>query len=119
MNPDKIFSSIYQDVYRIHSGVLVLVNKFSTVKFPVFGVKIKRYYNSKYLRVLDEDYKDSITGKIYPKGTVLYNDCPVRIVERPMWLYELKLSSGACVGNSKDFKQFADIIENIVNGKYD
>lgn len=116
INHEKIFSSIYQDVYRISAGVIFLVNKFSCIRTPVVG-KVKKYKGSKYLRVLTEDCEDITLGKKYPKGTVLYNDFPVHLVERPLWTYELKLCSGACMGSDKDFTQFTSIIEDIISGK--
>lgn len=98
--------------------MIFLVNKFSCIRTPVVG-KVKKYNSSKYLQVLTEDCEDITLGKKYPKGTVLYNDFPVHLVERPLWTYELKLCSGACMGSDKDFKQFVKCIEKIIGGEYD
>lgn len=119
MTADKIYSSVYQDVYRIHTGVIFLVNKFTQVYYSLKDVPNKRYYNSEYLRILTDNAINEATGEIYRIGTVIYEGFPIRLAEKNMWSYELKLCSGACVGRAKEFRQLTEIMNDIIEGKYD
>lgn len=105
MKTEKIFSSIYQDVYRLFYGVLLLVNKFNTVGCDASNFKTKQYYPSKYLRVLKEDAIDPITRAKFPKGTIMYEGKPVRLVNQEKWVYELKISGGVCVGTADEMRE--------------
>ena len=105
MTADKIYSSVYQDVYRIHTGVIFLVNKFTQVYYSLKDVPNKRYYNSEYLRILTDN--------------AINEGFPIRLAEKNMWSYELKLCSGACVGGAKEFRQLTEIMNDIIEGKYD
>lgn len=119
MTANKIYSSVYQDVYRIHTGVIFLVNKFTQVYYSLKDVPNKRYYNSEYLRILTDNAINEATGEIYRIGTVIYEGFPIRLAEKNMWSYELKLCSGACVGGAKEFRQLTEIMNDIIEGKYD
>lgn len=118
MTADKIYSSVYQDVYRIHAGVIFLVNKFTRVYYSLKDFPNKKYHNSNYLCVLTEDVLNEATGEIYKTGTVLYEGFPVKLAEKGVWSYELKLCSGACVGGAREFKQLTEIINDIIGDKY-
>ena len=114
MQPEKIFSSVYQDVYRLHYGVIFLVNKFATIQYSLKEFKNKRYYDSEYLRVLTEDAVIPVINKKCPAGTVLYNYFPVRLIDKSQWTYELKLSSGCCYGTAKNILELTEEIDKIV-----
>ena len=79
----------YQDVYRIVDGVLLIVNKFKRIiydedkYFRVYASKAKlKSYNKgcqKWLKVLKEDYYDAYSNITVLKGTVLYQDYPIKL----------------------------------------
>lgn len=110
MEVEQIYSSVYQDVYRFSTGVVLLVNKFNTYACNSKGFKTKRYYSSNYLKVLQEDNQDPVTGTKFKKGTVMYEGKPVRLVNQERWTYELKIAGGVCVGNADQMKQLANNI---------
>ena len=88
----------YQDVYRIVDGVLLIVNKFKRIIYDedkYFRVsfskaKLKSYNKGcqKWLKVLKEDYYDAYSNITVPKGTVLYQDYPIKLSN--VYKYEVK-----------------------------
>ncbi len=88
----------YQDVYRIVDGVLLIVNKFKRIIYDedkYFRVsfskaKLKSYNKGcqKWLKVLKEDYYDEYSNISVPKGTVLYQDYPIKLSN--VYKYEVK-----------------------------
>lgn len=111
----------YQDVYRIVDGVLLIVNKFKRIIYDedkYFGVsfskaKFKSYNKDcqKWLKVLKEDYHDEYSNITVPKGTVLYQDYPVELINKPEnYIYEIKTTGNAFSG---DYSEVMDMINNI------
>lgn len=111
----------YQDVYRIVDGVLLIVNKFKRIIYnedKYFRVsfskaKFKSYDKGcqKWLKVLKEDYHDEYSNISVPKGTVLYQDCPVELTIKPEnYIYKIKTTGDAFGG---DYSKVMNMITNI------
>lgn len=111
----------YQDVYRIVDGVLLIVNKFKRIIYDedkYFRVsfskaKFKSYDKGcqKWLKVLKEDYHDEYSNISVPKGTVLYQDCPVELTIKPEnYIYKIKTTGDAFGG---DYSKVMNMIMNI------
>jgi len=112
MKPEKIYSSVYQDVYRIVKGVMLVVNKFTSIRYSFKDYATRRYYDSEYLRVLEEDV--NIDGIVYSAGTILYEYSPIRLADKQNWTYELKVSGGCCYGTAKDILSLTEELDKIV-----
>ena len=117
MTTEKIFTSIYQDVYRLHYGVVFIVNKFTSIKYSLKDYSTKQYYGTEYLRMLTEPAVNHLTGDKYDVGTVLYEYCPVRLAEKNQWTYELKIGRGCCYGSAKDMRKLMREMEKIISGR--
>ena len=109
----------YQDLYRISDGVLLVINKFTRIEYPndkYFSIyrsdaKYKTYHKGcqKSLKELTEDYHNKYKNIVVPKGTVIYEDYPVKATDNKLsWRYEAK-TTGSCLGG--DF----DIVENMLS----
>ena len=116
--------SDYQNVYRIMDGVLLVVDKFEYISFEndqypsVYRRDNKRIWK-KYthgcesgLVELVVKYKKEYMGWEIPKGTVLYNGRPVRIVPRDKWKYKIKTTGSMCSGS---FAQMDCVLEEIIS----
>ena len=60
---EKIFTSIYQDVYRLSPGVLILVNKFETYG-SLADFDMRPYAKSEYLKEITEDQVDDFESNV-------------------------------------------------------
>lgn len=109
----------YQDLYRISDGVLLVINKFIRIEYQndkYFSIhrsdaKYKSYYKGcqKLLKELIEDYHDKYKNIVVPKGTVIYENYPVKPTNNKLgWTYEVK-TTGSCLGG--DF----DSVENMLS----
>ena len=105
--------SDYQDIYRVTHGVLLVINKFKCITdshgYPHsigHSVKSKSYSNDcqKELKVLVHDYYDEYRNVSYKAGQVIYDGCPVKLVDRDEWEYQVKTTGTALSG------EFGDII---------
>lgn len=114
----------YQDVYRIVDGVLLIVNKFKRIIYnedKCFRVsfskaKFKSYNKGcqKWLKVLKEDYHDEYSNISVPKGTVLYQDCPVELSN--VYKYEVKTTGTFFSGDYSRVKSIIDDICEVMDG---
>ena len=107
----------YQDVYRVTSGVLLIVNKFQYMfeqRSPVdySGRKRKIFHkNTKDLFINQEDKIDYYDNFI-PKGTVLYHNYPViETNDNSKWTYEVKTTGSALSG---DFNMIERLLSSIL-----
>lgn len=113
----------YQDVYRIVDGVLLIVNKFKRIIYnedEYFRVsfsnsKVKSYNKGcqKWLKVLKEDYHDEYSNISVPKGTVLYQDYPVKLSN--VYKYEVKTTGTSFGGNYSTVKSIINDICEVMN----
>lgn len=114
----------YQDVYRIVDGVLLIVNKFKRIiydedkHFRVYISKAKlKSYNKgcqKWLKVLKEDYYDAYSNITVPKGTVLYQNYPIKLSN--IYKYEVKTTGTSFSGNYSTVKSIINNIREIMDG---
>ena len=107
---EVLAKTVYQDLYRVTDGVLLVVNKFVPIEyengkyFTVYRGKVKQgKYNEgcqDWLKVLKEDYYDEYRSITVPKGTVTYIDRPVISTNNQSdWKYEVKTTGSALSGN--------------------
>ena len=115
MATEKVYTSIYQDVYRICPGVMLLVDKFVQINYPLDKYKQKKYFESPYLKKLDEPVVNEVTGDKYKRGTVLYENKPLKLVNRLQWKYEIKISNWCCIGTRGQMKRMFREIEKIMD----
>lgn len=112
---ETLFKSEYQDVYRIKSGVLLVINKFKIVSNDFISIYSKnRPYNkySKDLRILTADYYYSPTQKTYKAGQVTYNSYPVKLINNKReWNFQIKTTGDAFSGT---FEEITFLIKNIL-----
>lgn len=113
----------YQDLYRISDGVLLVINKFTTIEYPsqnpfiyiyLHDVKHKTYHKGcqNSLKELTEDYYNWCKNIIIPKGTIIYNNYPVKSTnDKSKWTYEVK-TTGSCLGGS--FNTVEDMLNTIL-----
>lgn len=117
----------YQDVYRIVDGVLLIVNKFKRIIYDddeYFRVsfsesKVKSYNKGcqKWLKVLKEDYCDAYSNITVPKGTVLYQDYPIKSTKNPEnYAYEIKTTSNAFGGSYSEVMDMIKSIREVMDG---
>lgn len=114
----------YQDVYRIVDCVLLIVNKFKRIIYnedEYFRVsfsksKVKSYNKGcqKWLKVLKEDYHDEYSNISVPKGTVLYQDYPVKLSN--IYKYEVKTTGTSFSGNYSTVKSIINDIREVMDG---
>lgn len=114
----------YQDVYRIVDGVLLIVNKFKRIIYDedkYFRVsfsesKVKSYNKGcqKWLKILKEDYCDAYSNITVPKGTVLYQDCPIELSN--VYRYEVKTTGISFSGNYSTVKSIINDICEVMDG---
>lgn len=97
-------------MYRLFSGVLMLVNKFNTISCDSSEFKTKQYYPSNYLKILKEDAVDPITRMKFPKGTIMYEGKPIKLVNQEKWTYELKIAGGVCCGKAEEMQELGSKI---------
>lgn len=118
-----IVKTEYQDVYRITNGVLLVVNKFKPICYNrtvvLFRAKVKSYNKGcqKELKVLKEDYcddYDSFSVITISKGTVVYRDRPVEIVDKSEWNYQIKTTGEAFSGNLNNILKLINDISEII-----
>lgn len=116
--------SDYQNVYRIMDGVLLVVDKFEGISFEndqypsVYRKDNKRIWK-KYahgcesgLVELVVKYKNKYSEWELPKGTVLYNNRPVKIVPKVKWKYKIKTTGSMFSGG---FTQINCALEEIIS----
>ena len=116
----------YQDVYRIVDGVLLIVNKFKRIIYDedkYFRVsfsesKVKSYNKGcqKWLKVLKEDYHDEYSNISVPKGTVLYQDYPVKLSN--IYKYEVKTTGTSFSGNYSTVKSIINDIREVMDDNW-
>lgn len=119
---ERIFKSEYQDVYRIKDGVLLLVNKYEH-NYNIYPWTIhqdsKPYLGSKYLKILISNYEheDYTCGKIWrvPKGMILADCRPVKLVNKNKWKYEIKTTGNAFSGDKQEIIKYFNEIVSIIN----
>lgn len=114
----------YQDVYRIVDGVLLIVNKFKRIiydedkyfRVSFSKVKLKSYNKGcqKWLKVLKEDYYDAYSNITVPKGTVLYQDYPIKLSN--VYKYEVKTIGTSFSGNYSTVKSIINDIYEVMDG---
>lgn len=113
----------YQDVYRVKDGVLLVINKFKPICYDrtvvLFRPKVKLYnkWCQKELKVLKEDYcddYDSFSVITISKGTVVYRDRPVEIVDKSEWNYQIKTTGESFIGNSNYILKLINDISEII-----
>ena len=116
---EVICQTEYQDVYRVKSGVLLVVNKFKIIvnengsrDFISAYSKNRPYHkHSKDLRVLTADYYYSPTNKTYKAGQVVYGGYPVELVDnKEEWNFQIKTTGDALSGT---FGEIALLLTNI------
>lgn len=114
-----IVKTEYQDVYRITNGVLLVVNKFKPICYNrtvvLFRAKVKSYNKGcqKELKVLKEDY-DSFSEITIPRGTIIYHDKPVEIVDKEHYTYQIKTTGESFSGNSNYILKLINDISEII-----
>lgn len=114
----------YQDVYRIVDGVLLIINKFKRIiydedeYFRVYTSKAKlKSYNKgcqKWLKVLKEDYYDAYSNITVLKGTVLYQNYPIKLSN--VYKYEVKTTGTSFSGNYSTVKSIINDIREVMDG---
>lgn len=109
----------YQDLYRITDGVLLVVNKFEYVLFNgyrpnIYHAKQKTYNTGcqNCLKELKKDFYYAYLDVIFPKGTVLYNHHPVKLVDKHEWEYQIKTTSDCFSG---DMDRILKLLNEIIN----
>ena len=119
---EVLAKTVYQDLYRVTDGVLLVVNKFVPIEyenekyFTVHrrGVKQRKYNKGcqDWLKVLKEDYYDEYRNITVPKGTVTYIDRPVVPTDNQSdWKYEVKTTGNALSG---DFDMIKMLLSSIL-----
>lgn len=124
MHMEIVCQTEYQDIYRIKSSVLLVVNKF---KYVTNSKGLKCYlcslnrFNSrlyadkcqKYLKILTKPYpfiSTSTEREFVPTGTVVYGGFLVEKAEQKDWCYQLKTSGEAFSGNYDEFTALINMI---------
>lgn len=124
-----VVQSDYQDIYRISDGVLLVINKFNTMKIE--GVKYPSVHrtdksNSRIykkgcqngLKKLIKEYKHEESWCdpewSIPIGSVLYHDVPVEIVPENEWEYQIKTTGEMFKGNSYKMNELLNSILQII-----
>ena len=116
----------YQDVYRVTDGVLLVVNKFVPIQYNgqniyLYGCDIKAGKYDKgcqdCLKVLKNDFVYYSTT--IPKGTVLYNKCPVKATTDELeFQYQIKTTGDSFSGDAHVMENMlSDILYRIRQGK--
>ena len=108
----------YQDLYRITDGVLLVVNKFKPIYYgedkyvSLYDPKVKSYNKGcqKRLKILKEDYYKQYDDITVPKGTVLYYERPVELVDKSEWNYQIKTTGESLSG---DFDEVTELLKSI------
>lgn len=115
----------YQDIYRLKYGVLLVVDKFKTDE------KYKnKYFYSRYIKcgqyhkntqnglvVTKEDYYDTYSNTMLPKGTIMFCDIPVISCDNEDYFYKIKTTGDSFSGDMIGFKEILDSINKIANNK--
>lgn len=109
----------YQDLYRITDGVLLVVNKFKPIDYGedkyvlLYDPKVKSYNKGcqKRLKILKEDYYKQYDDITVPKGTVLYYERPVELVDKSEWNYQIKTTGESLSG---DFDEVTELLTSII-----
>lgn len=109
----------YQDLYRITDGVLLVVNKFKPIYYgeykyvSLYDPKVKSYNKGcqKRLKILKEDYYKQYDDITVPKGTVLYYERPVELVDKSEWNYQIKTTGESLSG---DFDEVTELLTSII-----
>ena len=124
--------SDYQDIYRISDGVLLVINKFKTMKikdveYPSVHrtdksnsrIYIKGCQNG--LKKLIKEYKHEASWCepewSVPIGTVVYHNVPVEIVPEDEWEYQIKTTGEMFSGNLKRITELINELLMIINGE--
>ena len=101
----------YQDVYRVKSGVLLVINKFRIITdkdgrrdfISVYSKNRPYHSQCKDLRVLTEDYYYYPTKRTYKAGQVVYGGYPVEIIDnKKEWSFQIKTTGDALSGTFED-----------------
>ena len=126
---ETVCQSEYQDVYRIKSYVILVVNKFQAVfnennrplTLNIYTRTSKRIYKkyadgSKDLQVLKVDYKD-FNDYTIPKGTVIYHGTAVKsTTDMDKWNFQIKTSGEAFSGDKETVTKYLETIQQIIDG---
>jgi hypothetical protein len=108
-----------QDVWRVKSGLLVVINKYESIGSWLSGkTKTKVIRGCKNLKELKEDYTDSYYKTTYPKGTLLLGSTPVKAITGVRdFRVEVKSSGGTIEGGIGDIQDVMNDID-IILAKY-
>ena len=114
---EVVCKSDYQDIYRVSSGVLLVVNKFKYDNRIRANLKYsKRYANGceEQLRSMIYGTYDFYYGKKWEAGQVFYYGSPVELVEKKDWQYQIKTSGTSFSGNSNEMLSMIDDIKKTI-----
>lgn len=79
----------------------------------MFDPKVKSYNKGcqKRLKILKEDYYKQYDDITVPKGTVLYYERPVELVDKSEWNYQIKTTGELLSG---DFDEVTELLTSII-----
>lgn len=111
---------VYQDIYRIQYGTLLIVNKFvypdrSWISESLYKKKVSKVQGIAKCFITKEDLTDPYDKIIYPAGTIILNGSiiiPTRD-NKKYWI-ELKMSGGAFAGSIKEYDDFKKKIDEVL-----
>lgn len=118
-----VCQSDYQDIYRIKSGVLFVINKFEfcrdengNVHYIGHSMKRKEYAKGcqDILRILTEDFYDDYYDESYSAGQVTYGGAPVKLVPKDKWQYQIKTTGDLFSGNKEELIDYINEISKII-----
>ena len=119
---ETVFTSEYQDIYRLKKGVLFFVNKFDhasgkngTYDF-VGSSHAKRYSSVRYcdLSILQQD--TCVHGNVYRVGQILFCGYPISLVDASKWTYQIKSSGDNFSGNSEEMLAIFEEVSALMAG---
>lgn len=113
---EVIVQTEYQDVYRIRSGVLLVVNKFKLINdFAGYGISNKPYHRlTQGLRVTKE-YCKTYRGNHCQKGTVTDGHSIVKLVGKDEYDFIIKTTGSDFNGDKHTMVNYLKEIEDIIN----
>lgn len=122
---DVLANTEYQDIYRITSGVLLIINKFTEIyKGEIVRVADEGrqlgygHGTQKWLKILKSDKENRWgSNKVkVPMGTVTYDNIPVKpTTNKALWTYEIKTTGSSFSGNAEEITEMLSSIQQIID----